>query len=141
MIDQPASPRDAAMQEVRQYLEQQRRAHLAADAAAMADLFADDFVSISNGRISRPTRVESLARFQNYFGSVTFLAWEDLTPPQVWASDDGSLATALVHKRVHLTYRDEAGAAQEEETIFAWQETYARRDGRLRLICVVSTNA
>jgi len=128
-----------AVDELLKLQREQRRAHLAGDAAAMVDMFANDFVSVSDGIVSRPSRDESLARFTRYFGLVTFLAWEDIAEPVIEVSADGSLATVLVTKRVHLTYPDAAGAAAEE-TFFAWAETWRRTDDtRWELAMVVST--
>ncbi|GIH05454.1 hypothetical protein Rhe02_35210 [Rhizocola hellebori] len=119
---------------------EQRRAHLEGDAAAMVAMFAGDFVSVSDGVVSRPSREESLQRFERYFGLVTFQAWEDIAEPVIEVSGDGSLATVLVTKRVQLTYPDDTGAITAEETFFAWAETWRHADGtRWELAMVVST--
>lgn len=128
------------MKEVMRLQEQQRQAHLSANAAAMVELFAEGFITCSNGKIATPTSAESLARFQAYFDQVTFLAWDDISPPQTWVAEDGSLATSIIHKHVHIRYQDENGTWMEEETTFVWQETYAPQQGQLRLASVVSTN-
>lgn len=114
----------------------QRRAHLEKDADLLTSVFADDFISVSDGVISRPDRQESRARFQSYFDSVEFLAWDDISPPVIHVSRDGSLGHVLVHKRVHL--RD-VSTGRESETVFAWIESYERRQGDWRLTMVVST--
>ena len=114
----------------------QRRAHLEKDADLLTSTFADDFVSVADGVISRPTREESRERFQTYFDSVEFLAWDDISPPVVHVSTDGSVGHVLVHKRVHL--RNPA-SGRESESEFAWLETYRRDNGEWRLTMVVST--
>jgi hypothetical protein len=137
----PTQAHNIAVQELLQLQAHQRVAHLTANAAGMVDLFADEFLSIANGQITRPTRAESLQRFQAYFDRVTFLAWDDISPPLIEVADDASLATVIVHKHVHVRYLADADAWWEEETTFAWQETYVRQHGRWRLAIVVSTNA
>lgn len=102
-------------------------------------LFADDFVSVQDGEISRPSRDASRQRLERYFARVSFIAWEDIAEPVFELSDDGTLATVLVQKRVHLTYRDETGKPAEELTFFAWVETWRQRHGRWELAMVVST--
>ena len=114
----------------------QRRAHLEENADLLTSIFADSFISVENGAISRPSRQESRARFQAYFDGVEFLAWEDITPPIIRVSGDGTLGHVLVHKRVRL--RDPA-SGRESETEFAWMETYEKRGGEWRLTTVVST--
>ena len=105
----------------------------------MASIFADDFVSVQAGEISRPTREASRERFERYFARVSFVAWDDIVEPVIEFSVDGTLATVLVHKRVHTTYRDDDGKPAEGITIFAWAETWRRRDERWELAMVVST--
>lgn len=120
--------------ELRRRHEVQREAHLGADADRLVSLFADDFVSVQDGVVSRPSRAQSRARFQRYFDLVTFLAWDDIEEPVIELAADGSLATILVRKRVHLTH-----PGGEEETVFAWLETWRHRDDRWELAMVVST--
>jgi ketosteroid isomerase-like protein len=129
-----------AVDELRALQREQRRAHVEGDAEAMVAMLADDFVSVADGVVSRPSRPESLARFERYFGLVTFLAWDDLAEPVIEVAADGSLASVLVAKRVHLTYPGEDGTVAEEETHFAWAETWRRAGGgRWELAMVVST--
>jgi uncharacterized protein (TIGR02246 family) len=129
-----------AVEELLELQAEQRRAHLTGDAAAMAAMFADDFVNVSEGVVSRPSREESLQRFQRYFDLVTFLAWDDIDKPVIEVAADGTLASVLVTKHVHTAYPDEEGTTAEGETIFAWAETWRRaNDNRWELAMVVST--
>lgn len=125
--------------ELRQLQVRQREAHFNGDAEQMVSLFADDFVSVQDGDISRPGREASRERFERYFARVSFVAWDDIVEPAVEVSRDGTLATVLVHKRVHITYRDDEGRPAEEITIFAWAETWRRRSDRWELAMVIST--
>lgn len=115
----------------------QRRAHLEGDATLLVSIFADDFTNIQGGEVSRPSREESRARFQAYFDRTTFLAWEDVRPPVIEISDDGSMAHVIVQKRVRL--RDRSSPDEVETTRFAWLETYRKRAGRWKLTAVAST--
>ena len=117
----------------------QREAHLSGDAAALTAMFADDYISVQAGEVSRPARDDSRARFERYFAQVTFLAWDDLSDPVIEVSGDGSLATVLVHKLVHLIYQDADGTRLEEITTFAWAETWRHAVGRWELAMMVST--
>lgn len=120
--------------------EQGRKAHLEKNAELMVTSMADDFTSISNGKISRPKKEDTIQRFQSYFNSVEFLAWDDISEPVIKISQDGTMAHVLVHKRVHLTAKDEKGKKIEEETIFAWTSLYEKRAGKWLLTAVTSTN-
>ena len=117
----------------------QREAHLRGDARGLVELFADDFVSVQDGDISRPGWPDSLRRFERYFAEVSFLAWDDIEPPAIEVSQDGSLASVLVSKLVQLTYRDAAGNPAAESTVFAWAETWRHAGDRWELAMVVST--
>jgi hypothetical protein len=107
----------------------QRRAHLERDADAMVALLAEGQIDVRDGVVRRPTRAETLARFERYFGAVEFLAWEDLEPPVITMSDDGTLATMVVQKLVRLRTADPAGGTRVERTLFAWLATCVRGDG------------
>lgn len=119
--------------------EAQRRAHLAEDAAGLVALFADDFVELREGVLVRPTRAASEARLRRYFEAVEFLAWDDLAPPEIRLSDDGTLATMAVQKLVRLRTVGADGSPSVERTIFAWLATCVREEGGWRLAGVVST--
>jgi hypothetical protein len=95
----------------------------------LASLFADDFVSVQDGAISRPSRFASRERFERYFAQVNLFAWDDLDDPVIEVSVDGTQATVLVHKLVHLTFMG-ADVKPEEMTTFAWAETWRRTRSR-----------
>jgi hypothetical protein len=118
--------------------EEQRVAHLTADADLLISALADDFTNISEGRIERPDRELNRARFQGYLDSVEFLEWDDISPPVIRISADGTMAYVMVHKRVRLL-RD-GSSDKEEHTVYAWLETYEKRDGVWRLTTVASTD-
>lgn len=119
--------------------ETERRAHLDGDVDLLVSLFADGFVGVADGRVSRPGREEQRERFTGYLGSVDLLEWDDIEPPMIRISDDGSMAWILVHKRVRSVPAGEPDAAPEH-TVFAWLETWEKRDGEWKLTSVTSTD-
>lgn len=125
---------------LRRLLDQERAAHLGRDASLLVSLFADDFVNIGAGRVTRPTRTESLASFQAYFDRSEFLAWDDIEPPLIRISPDGSMAYAIVRKRVRRIEMGPEGRGAEEETVFAWMEVWERIGDEWKLKVVASTN-
>jgi hypothetical protein len=130
---------DAARAEILELQATERAAHMNGDAELLVSLFADDFVSVQDGRITHPTRAESLERFRSYFQRSTLLAWDDLTPPEIHLSADGSMAVVWVHKLVRTETTAEGGSAVRAETEFAWTETWERRNGAWRLTSVTSS--
>jgi hypothetical protein len=129
-----------AMSELLELQKQARVAHFTRNAKLLVSTFADDFTSISGGKIGKPSREKSLARFQEYLDSSTFIEWDDITPPVIKVSDDATLGYVLVHKKVRLTAKNAAGEDEEETEIFAWMETYQKIKGEWKLTAVVSTN-
>jgi len=125
---------------IRFLLDRERAAHLARDAGLLVSLFSDDFINVNNGRITRPTRAESMSRFQAYFAESEFLAWDDLEPPVIRVSRDGSMAHAIVRKLVRRIATDSQGQRREHETVFAWMEAWEREGDRWLLKAIASTN-
>ncbi|WP_375773070.1 nuclear transport factor 2 family protein [Archangium gephyra] len=136
-----AAPRTASPEDRTALLlinQTQRDAHLQRDAQRMVSTMAEDFLSVQDGRISRPTREQVLGNFQRYFASVRFQAWDDLSEPIVTLSEDGTLAWMVVHKRVELV---EVSTGEAETTVFAWMATFEKRQGQWLQTAVVSTRA
>lgn len=119
--------------------ESARAAHIAYDAAALVAPHADAFVSVSDGQVHRPSKAESLAMFRRYFEGVVFKMWDDIAPPVVTLSNDATLATVLVQKRVRHTPKAEPGGPVTE-TNWAWVETWRKQDGAWRMEMIVSTS-
>ncbi len=133
----------AATDALKAEIAKQRVAHLGADADLLVGLFSEDFTSIDNGVVSRPTRAESRARFKRYFDAVVFRAWDDIAPPQITLSADGTMATVVVSKLVRLADRAQATNpdARISETRFAWLETWRREGQQWRLFQIASTRS
>lgn len=120
--------------------ELQREAHLSKRAPLLTQVFADTFRDVARGRVAMPSREESTARMQAYLDRSTFQAWDDIAPPIIRVSGDGSMAYVIVQKRVILTTPDSIGRAVVEHTEFAWLETYEKTGGEWRLTAVASTD-
>ena len=86
-----------------------------------------------------PDRDAGMKRMQSYFDASTFLEWDDITPPLIKVSDDGTMAYVVNHKKVRLLAKDKSAKMQEEIEVFAWVSIYRKIDGRWRLSMVAST--
>ena len=117
----------------------EREAHMERNVDLLLSLFADDFVMIDGGEVQRPTRAESRERFGTYFRTVKFRKWDDLAPPSIRVSRDGTLASVIVRKEVVLVLADAPAEAKGERAVFAWMETWEKRDGRWMLVALCST--
>ena len=115
-------------------------AHLTYDPELFIKSFADKLPQIQSGRIRTGTKEENLARFKKYFSSYKFLEWEDINPPVIKISKDGTLATKIVEKRVRGTYKNDKGVEESDHTIFAWLEVWEKIDGKWKVVTVASTS-
>ncbi len=117
----------------------QKTAHLTYDAELLLGDSPEMPVSIQRGSVVKRTRAEDLARFKAYFRSFKFLEWEDIVPPVIKISKDGTMATKIVQKRVRGTTTDANGKEVTEHTVFAWLEVLEKVDGKWRLVTIAST--
>jgi ketosteroid isomerase-like protein len=132
---------EAARAEVAARHALEREAHVERNVDLLLSLFADDFIMVAGGEMKRPTREEQQARFTAYFGAVRFQKWDDVVPPVIHVSTDGTLATVIVQKEVVLVPADSPADAKPERAVFAWIESWAKRRGRWMLVAMASTRA
>jgi hypothetical protein len=136
-----AMPREQAEDPRRSLLAahaQERAAHLARDADRIAALSSDPFLLVIEGEIQEIPRAEQRAHFARYFARVTFDRWDDLEPPRVFVSADGSWGSVAVRKEVVTRAVSDGGL---ERTVFAWLETWEHRPGGWELRTLASTRA
>ena len=119
----------------------EREAHMDRNLDLLLSLFADDFVLVDGGEVQRPTPAANRERFGTYFRNVRFLKWDDLAPPAVRVSRDGTLATVIVRKEVVLLPAEAPEGTKPERAVFAWMETWEKRQGRWMLTALASTRA
>jgi hypothetical protein len=126
-IDPPGPPPVDLDRERAALLEMHRReirAHIERDAAWIGATTAEEFVSATGGRIDRTTRKDVQSFFEKYLEGATYPVYEDLEPPIIRISDDGSMAWILSRMKVR---RIEDGA--ERSFVYAGIMTYEKRDG------------
>lgn len=117
----------------------QREYHFKKDSVAFAGQFADNFIGVGNGTLSREEKADRISRYHRYFSAVEFMKWDDASPPVIRFSDDGSLAYTIVDKIVVLTYNDEDGNQVTGETHYAWTTIYRKVNDEWKIESVTST--
>ena len=122
-----------------QLLEQERTAHFENDVDLFVSEFADTSISVRRGVVKPQTPAEAKKRIETYFNSVEFIHWDDVAPPIIDISDDGSLAYAIVQKNVVLTYKDTLGVPLTDTTHYAWITIYKKLAGEWKMVCNAST--
>jgi hypothetical protein len=131
---------EKATQEILELHNQQRDFHFQKMAPEFANLLSENHISVNRGAVNTPTIEENTTRFQNYFDNVEFVKWDDLKPPVIRFSDDGSLAYTVVEKEVVVKYKNDEEQEILETTLFAWVAIYKKYGNEWKIDCVASTN-
>jgi len=131
--------RSAETEMIMKLHEQQRDHHFNKDSVAFSDQLSKNFISVNRGKISRPAREETIAKYNSYFSSVDFVKWDDVTDPIIRFSDDGTMAFTIVDKMIVVTYSDDGGNELKDTTHFAWTAIYKKYTEGWKIDCVTST--
>lgn len=105
----------------------------------LSDHPADGFISVTQGKIFRVTKDQSRERFESYFKGAQYYEWDDLEPPIIRVSKDGSLAWVITRLKVRRTQKDSSGTVQEQKFVYAGIMTYEKKDGKWIKTANVST--
>ncbi len=132
--------KEKEMQAITAILQQERKAHFDRNVDLFMSSFADSMISVHKGKVTVTTREQNKERFGKYFGSATFIKWDDAAAPLIRFSDDGSLAYAIVQKQVILSIADSTGKAITDTTDYAWASVYRKQNGTWKGECNISTN-
>lgn len=134
-----ASDKEADKKQILELHEKQRDFHFNKMHTNLVAQMSDSFISVNRGKLSFPTKNEMEERFGNYFNTVEFEKWDDVTEPLIILSEDGSLANVFVDKEVVVTYTKD-NQTMEETTRFAWIAVYMKLDDEWKLHAMASTN-
>ena len=97
-------------------------------------------LDVRDGKTRVVTCADMRARFTNYFGRAKFSAWDDVEPPVVRASEDGTMGWMVVRVHVAYTEGDTSGREAKRDSIMAWMAAYEKRDGQWIMTAVTSTS-
>lgn len=143
MLATPANG-EQSLEEVRERLLRQhynaRVAHVLDDVKLLVHGSADLVTEVNRGKVSIGTPAQSERRLSAYFAAVDFLEWDDIKPPIINVSRDGTWASVVVQKRVRLLARD-AQRVSHEHTTYAWTELWRQREGRWERFHTSSTDS
>ena len=110
-----------------------RRAHFATDARLLAAGLDDTLESLDAGARGAQPRDSVRAMFARYFAGAAYRAWENLEPPRITLSDDGSLAAVLQVVCVDREESDGQGERRRRVFVTAYSSSYHWRDGGWRM--------
>ena len=95
-------------------------------------MMCDTVTHVKGGVVKKFVKAQKLERFTQYFGMVEFIKWEDTAPPVYYVSDDSSMASVLVQRRVELRVKNDTSNTIEK-TDFAWTELWRKDQGQWRM--------
>lgn len=110
------------------------RSHLDLDADWLADTTGESFIYTGAGKIGRETPESIRKFFKGYFEGATYLQYDDLEPPVVRVSDDGSMGWVISRVKVRRTQ-----GGQERGFVYAGGMIYEKREGQWVRVANVST--
>ena len=118
-----------------------RRAHFGHDIDGLLRNLGGELLDVRDGKINHLSREDVRKKFVEYFQSAQFTAWDDLEPPIVRVSDDGSMGWMIVHVRIAYTEKDSSGKKAVHDDTMAWMSAYENREGHWTMTAVTSTTA
>lgn len=117
----------------------EKNAHRNTAVESLMENAGERFISASQGKIYSQSRQDVRQFFESYFRNATYQEYDDLQPPVVRVSADGSMGWVLSRLRARRTQIDENGAAQSREFVYAGIMVYEKRDGKWLRVANVST--
>ena len=124
---QPKQDRETLRSEILDLHKRMIDAHWRKDVGFFTRDISEQYFSVGNGEIRRPTRKEIAAEFAAYLESTTFTEYRDLQEPVVGLSKDGSLAWSVVQVKVAGKRATEEGTDGNLDFICAWITLYERQ--------------
>ncbi|HEX8706021.1 MAG TPA: nuclear transport factor 2 family protein [Myxococcaceae bacterium] len=125
----PLTSREDDVAQLLRLHERSLEAHRRSDAAMLVGEAPDDFLLVNRGSVQTVTRAQMLQSMSGYLGSTTFTRYEDLCPPVVKVSQDGTLAWVAVQVQAEGTQRT-GDKTEPLSFVSAWVSLYEKRNGR-----------
>lgn len=126
--------------QLRAMLATERTAHFNRDVELFVKEFSDSMISVNKGTIKATPPDTMRKSIGRYFDAVQFVKWDDMAPPVIRFSNDGSLAYALVQKEVIVNYPGSSGLLVYDTTHYAWVSVYRKQEGSWKVEANISTN-
>jgi hypothetical protein len=138
-IAQPSAALEKEKAELLRLHQSNREAHFKTDVDALLENSPEEMISVSRGKINRPSKDDARKMFTGYFRDAKYYEWDDVEEPIIRISNDASMAWMITRTRVRRVQKKADGAEQEEKFVYAGIMTYEKRDGRWVRVANVST--
>jgi len=117
------------------------QAHLEKDVDFFTKNISDNYFSVGRGEIRHPTKTEIKEMFSQYLSSTDFETYEDLQPPIIGYSKDGSMAWSIVKVNVAGSQQNQSDTLNRFDMIWTWITLYEKRNGIWIRLGEVSSSA
>jgi hypothetical protein len=118
-----------------------RRAHFDRDVQKLLAGLGGELLDVHDGNIHHLSREDVRKQFAEYFQKAHFTGWDDLEPPVVRVSGDGSMGWMIVRVRIRYTEKDDSGKSVVHDQTMAWMSVYEKHHGKWTMTAVTSTSA
>jgi hypothetical protein len=118
-----------------------RRAHFDHDIQHLLAGLGYELLDVRDGKITHLSREDVRKQFADYFQRSQFTAWNDLEPPIVRVSGDGSMGWMIVRVRITYMEKVESGKSVVQDAVMAWMSAYEKHNGKWTMTAVTSTSA
>lgn len=115
---------------IRHRYETTRQGHREGDPAKLLAQYGQRWDDLRDGTIVPRKKDEELQRTTDFLAGLRYLAWEDVNPPRIEVSADGTMAWLLGEVRARAMRTQPAGSERELAYRCSWLQVYATRDGR-----------
>jgi hypothetical protein len=136
---QPSADLEKEKAELLRLHNSDREAHFKTDVDALLANSPEEMISVSRGKISKPSKADAHKMFTGYFRDAKYFEWDDVEEPIIRVSNDASMAWMITRTRVRRVQKSADGAEKEEKFVYAGIMTYEKRDGRWVRVANVST--
>jgi hypothetical protein len=130
---------EAARAELLNTIHRDRLAHYRADPVLLASCTGGAFLSVNGGKVRTITPSGQREMFERVFRGAHYHEWDDVEPPVVRVSDDGSMAWVVSKLKVRRTAPNDTGQPSEQSFDYAGIMVYEKREGRWVKTANVST--
>jgi hypothetical protein len=113
-------------------------AHLKSNIAMLLEDESDEYVVVSDGEVSHPSKKEREAFLGPYLRATRFETYKDLIPPIVQISADERLGWVIAQISAKGVQKKADGSDGNLEFVCAWIELYENKEGRWMRIGNVS---
>ena len=136
---EPSAIQKQAEAELLTLHKEERKAHFDHNITFLVSHVAPHMLDVRDGRVNRVSPDSVREKFVQYFKNSHFSAWDDVEPPVVHVSADGTVAWMILHVRIAYATTDSSGKTTNEDTEGAWMSTYEKQNGTWIMTAVTST--